>query len=270
MSFEVVETDKIEIKKGSRSMYIRSIHRIYVEDMKTMFDKHFDYFKPENDVLDFSEKRSYFYPELQRSVIHYFEPEPISEIVLYNDFLNLQKDDVVIDCGAYCGLSSIFFARKCAKVYAFEPDLFSCECAKENFNMETNITIFDKAIARENCLKYFSDEGAQGSLFAPTCRTGGGQRAVKCISIDSFVESEKLDRLDAIKMDIEGAEYEAIHGCINTLKKFHPKIAMEIHTRGSGPDVDYFLKILNPLGYSTSIVKGWNDNFVNIFCEYKV
>lgn len=266
--FEITKTDKIEIKKEKKSMFIRLEHEIYINDMKIMFDKHFDYFKPENNILDFSQEHSYFYPEIQRSLFHYFEPEPISEITLYDEFLNLQKDDIVIDCGSYCGLSSVIFARKCKKVYAFEPDFFSYKCAKENFKSESNIEIFDKAIAGENCNRYFSDEGAQGSLFGSVSRINGNKRLVECVSIDSFIKTQNLERLDAIKMDIEAAEYEAIHGCIETIKKFHPKIAMEVHNLGTEPpNVGYFEKILIPLGYTINTAKGWNPNFVNIFCQ---
>ena len=47
--------------------------------------------------------------------------------------------------------------------------------------------------------------------------------------IDSFLEEKKLDRLDFVRMDIEGFEIKLFEGFWNTIKKFKPIIQMEFH-----------------------------------------
>ena len=53
----------------------------------------------------------------------------------------------------------------------------------------------------------------------------------KCLTttIDDTVEQHLLDRLDFIKMDIEGAEIHALKGAEKSLTKFHPKLAISLY-----------------------------------------
>jgi FkbM family methyltransferase len=45
-------------------------------------------------------------------------------------------------------------------------------------------------------------------------------------TLDKFVEDNKLERVDFIKADIEGAERDMLRGATNTLKTFAPKLAI--------------------------------------------
>jgi hypothetical protein len=49
---------------------------------------------------------------------------------------------------------------------------------------------------------------------------------VPLTTIDHLVEELKLDRVDFIKMDIEGSEYRALEGARNTIARFHPRLAI--------------------------------------------
>ncbi len=49
------------------------------------------------------------------------------------------------------------------------------------------------------------------------------------LAIDDMVKNEKLDRVDFIKMDIEGAELEALRGAENTIRQFRPKLAISVY-----------------------------------------
>jgi hypothetical protein len=56
-----------------------------------------------------------------------------------------------------------------------------------------------------------------------------GDLAVPAISVDHYVESTGLARIDFIKIDVEGAEDTVIRGMTNTLQVFHPDVLVEIH-----------------------------------------
>ena len=55
--------------------------------------------------------------------------------------------------------------------------------------------------------------------------------AVECsvVSIDEFVESTRLQRVDFIKLDVEGAEIQAILGAVKSIKKYSPKLAISLY-----------------------------------------
>ena len=47
--------------------------------------------------------------------------------------------------------------------------------------------------------------------------------------MDEYVEAHKINKIDMMKIDIEGAEFDALSGADNILKKFTPEIIMEIN-----------------------------------------
>ena len=68
-------------------------------------------------------------------------------------------------------------------------------------------------------------------------------------TIDKMVAEGKIEKVDFISMDIEGAEIEAIKGAENTLKKFKPKLAISLYHRPSDfKTIAEYIKGLN-LGY---------------------
>ena len=54
-------------------------------------------------------------------------------------------------------------------------------------------------------------------------------RTVETITIDSFVEQRNLERVDFIKMDIEGSEVPALTGAIKTIQRHKPKLAICVY-----------------------------------------
>ena len=73
----------------------------------------------------------------------------------------------------------------------------------------------------------------------------------KTISLDDFVSKRGIEKVDFIKMDIEGAEQAALKGSLNTIKKFKPILAVAIYHN----DDDFYNipKILIDLGYKIYI-----------------
>ena len=71
----------------------------------------------------------------------------------------------------------------------------------------------------------------------------------KTISLDDFALSKKLNRVDFIKMDIEGAELEALKGAEEILKKHKPKLAICVYHKVTDcRDIPEYIESLN-LGY---------------------
>ncbi|MBB5193951.1 FkbM family methyltransferase [Anaerocolumna cellulosilytica] len=151
----------------------------------------------------------------------------ICETYLLEDRCEPQKNDIVLDIGAYKGETSIWFAKKVGesgKVYSFEimPSHVSfLENNIYNNGFDTTIQVVKKGLWDESTKLGIIESGD-----ASKCITSEGEMYIEVITMDSFVEENKLQSVDFIKMDIEGAELRALKGGINTIKTFKPKLAI--------------------------------------------
>lgn len=155
----------------------------------------------------------------------------VKDIHNYEQFYKVRKGDVIIDAGANEGYLSIYYAKKVkaeGKIFAFEPDKINVSEMKRNIKLNDNvdnIKIYEDLLWKENSRIEFFEAGTVASSvhYQPK-----NSRKVfrKAITIDSFCKKENLDRLDFVKMDIEGAEIEALIGAKDILKKFRPNFVI--------------------------------------------
>jgi FkbM family methyltransferase len=115
----------------------------------------------------------------------------------------------------------IFFSFEASpKVYK----LLCKNCSLSNKNISHfNLAIADKEGKSKFNLPQNPQEQGSGSLSTNNM----GDIEVKSISIDRFVQTENITRLDFIKMDIEGAEVKALSGMKETISKYKPKMLFE-------------------------------------------
>jgi FkbM family methyltransferase len=66
-------------------------------------------------------------------------------------------------------------------------------------------------------------------------QTGGKEQTIELIALDTLVAALKPPRIDFIKMDIEGAEKNALQGALQTLSRFHPRLAISSYHAPGDP-----------------------------------
>lgn len=156
----------------------------------------------------------------------------VPDFEYYQHFYKVKLDNVVLDAGANCGHLSIYFSKlvgKGGKVYAFEPDKFNIERINKNINLNQNVSdnikIEELLLWDENQLVDFYEAGTVGSsaVWIPDTDKCVQKEAVR---IDDWVIRNNIQKLDFIKMDIEGAEIEALDGCIQTIQNLRPNFAI--------------------------------------------
>lgn len=150
----------------------------------------------------------------------------------YQHFYKVKANDVVLDAGANCGHLSIFFSKLVGNqgiVYAFEPDNFNIERINRNKQLNKdlfdNIKIEELLLWDENKLVDFYEAGTVGSsaVWIPDADKCVQKEAVR---IDDWVLKNNIQKIDFIKMDIEGAEIEALDGCMQTIETLKPNFAI--------------------------------------------
>ncbi|WNM20264.1 FkbM family methyltransferase [Flavobacterium capsici] len=206
-------------------------------NVKEKFKLHYySFFKPKNvlfEVGTVSDKIIYITKFDNISIKTNEALYPIvDDFNYYQHFYKVKQNDIVIDAGANCGHLSIFFSKivgSNGKIFAFEPDKFNIERILKNISLNddlsNNIQIEDVLLWDKNELISFYEAGTVGSsaVWMPDDELCVKKQAVR---IDDWVKNNNIQKLDFIKMDIEGAEIEALDGCIETIKTLRPNFAI--------------------------------------------
>jgi len=134
-------------------------------------------------------------------------------------------------------------------VYAFEPGKDEATALSENkrLNKCYNIKIIPKAVLDKIERAKLVLLGTGSHYLVSSSNIDRGAVDAQTISIDKFVKEESLDKVDFIKMDIEGSEEKALLGAKETLKKFKPKLAISVyHKFNDFYQLPLLIKKINP------------------------
>lgn len=147
--------------------------------------------------------------------------------------------DVVLDVGAHIGLFSSIAAKiagPAGKVYAFEPSPKTNALLKKTISinkLQSVVQVRSEAMGNEvgKTVFYISDGEADNSnsmiSYMQDRKLHGID--VTILTIDALVKQEHLSKVNFIKIDVEGAEYDAIRGAGETLKNLRPACILAIH-----------------------------------------
>ena len=163
--------------------------------------------------------------------------------VYQNDFVSVEKGDVVLDVGGHLGVFTRHALDAGArKVLVFEPEPITAECFRKTFAEDIRagrvVHLEQAAYEREGMLKFQgTDPDLPYSWWASAKAriSEQGDIMVHAVTIDQAVGS--LDAVDFIKMDIEGGERHALRGAVETLVRFKPRLAISVYHRDDDPKV---------------------------------
>ena len=146
----------------------------------------------------------------------------------------VNKGDVVLDCGAAVGVFTRTALRRGAgKVVAIEPSPNNVVCLRRNFAGEIQsgrVIVYPKGVwNREETLRMWVHQNSVLDTFVMKDRPEGpetGEVSLPVTTIDSIVEELRLEKVDFVKMDVEGAEQQAIAGARRVLLELQPVLAI--------------------------------------------
>lgn len=138
------------------------------------------------------------------------------------------QDEVFVDGGCYDCRTDWLFIEWCGgsykKIYAFEPDTKNFEKCKATAESIPNMQLLNKGLWSRESILCFEGNGSQGSRITET--KAQDETKIPVAAIDEVTGDEKVT---FIKMDVEGAELEALKGAKSTIVKHHPKLAISIY-----------------------------------------
>ncbi|MEY8410232.1 FkbM family methyltransferase [Lachnospiraceae bacterium 62-26] len=145
-------------------------------------------------------------------------------------YLTYGENEVFVDGGSCDGMSSARFIEQCGKkykkIYCFEPDKRNIERIEHNFRSRNigNYEIIDKGLWDKEQELSFVANGTADSHIAESEEINAEK--VKVVSLDKILCGESVS---FIKMDIEGAEKNALKGARSTIIKYKPKLAVCVY-----------------------------------------
>lgn len=171
----------------------------------------------------------------------------------------IQSDWVCIDIGACFGWYSVLFSQvvgESGQVHAFEPVPDNRECLLANLNLNgiSNVKVNTFALGeKEGTTKiYVPVDGVSGSLKAHAKLKDCKVIDINVSTLDQYATDNKLNRIDFIKADIEGAEFLMLKGAESTLRKYRPTLMLEVQahsTRLFGYEPENLFEWLKNIGY---------------------
>ena len=177
-------------------------------------------------------------------------------------FSSVKKGDVVLDVGAHIGLFAVIAAQTVSnegKVYAFEPTPATYQLLQTSVainNNQNNIKIFQKAVGSSigKITFFISDNKADNANSLVNYKEDRPLHGIDIdvTTIDAFVKEQNLTKINFIKIDVEGAEYDALKGSVETFNKFKPACILAIHPepiKAKGDSLETIFDFIQQLNY---------------------
>jgi len=169
---------------------------------------------------------SFWLPDADEHFVPSFEKEDGFQLDRLDKALTYVKDwTIAVDGGAHVGSWSKRMAEYFGMVYSFEPAPDTYECLELNLKNIRNVTVANNALGDRKGYVHIAweprhrQQGNTGGRYIEKRDNG-----IQMIDIDSL----KLSSLGFLKLDVEGAEYLALKGAEETIKRCHPVILIEV------------------------------------------
>ena len=153
----------------------------------------------------------------------------------YFDYFQPGDNEVFVDCGCFDGATCFNFAGWCGSkgfdhIYSFEADPKNYEKSKELLAPLGKCELFPYGTSDCSKKVYFSSDAFETSSIISReeaeKRNFEGVTEIETVALDSILAGK---RVTFIKMDIEGAEYEALMGAKNLIMENRPRMAISVY-----------------------------------------
>ena len=199
------------------------------EKAKSLYEHIDDYIWLYNNLSDYSSKKllfgilnnwyQYDFITLKESMSlnykHYFDL----------DIIPYSNKQVFVDVGAYIGDTTQDFINtynNYKKIYCYEVTLETMAKLKNNLSKYNNIIYKNKAVSNDNSIMYLKESDINSSANQVD---NSGTIEVETVSLDNDI----LEKIDIIKMDIEGSEHNALIGCKNHIINDNPTLLISVY-----------------------------------------
>ena len=171
------------------------------------------------------------------------------------NYLNVTPDDVFIDVGAHIGRYSIRLSKNCKKVIAIEPNPDNQKRLAKNMQLNdiSNISVIPYAAMDKEQVVSMDMQGVSSRVLGARSRVGSA--SVAAYPLDKMIQ----DKVDLVKIDVEGMEMQVLEGSRSILSTYHPTLIVEVHGQYS-VERERISRFLEDFGYSISDIGTWGNS----------
>src|SRR4051812_12878808 len=153
----------------------------------------------------------------------------------------IKPGDVVLDVGASVGTTTqIALSAGARRVVAIEPDPLTLECLEKNLSAEIRekkVLVVPKGVwDRDASLTLHLDPGNVGSASFVRQKSDESLQ-IPVTTIDRILSDLNITKVDLIKVHVEGAEKEVLTGATETIRRYHPRLAIVLEHHADDTDV---------------------------------
>lgn len=259
--FDVVVTNRNPEKSKQFLEKQDNIRKIFYYDVLGEKQYSLSYTDFVNNITQYERVYNLFEDEMSKKVFVAFINTKITSDYRYTEkvetwgqyvehgIVDFSKINVIADCGAYCGEDVIKFSEVCNKIGSKHENIIAFEADSRNIlkikrmieekNMQ-NIELHNLAVWDQKKKLMFEQEKQESWSHI----SKNGKEVINADTIDNILNGRKCDY---IKMDVEGAEYNALIGAKNTILKYKTQLAISVyHKQNDLIDIPLLLKEYNP------------------------
>lgn len=151
---------------------------------------------------------------------------------IMSKFLNI--DSIYCDVGAWIGPTVVYAAKICKQVICFEPDPIAYQYLRWNIELNEllNVTSFSIALANRIAIQRMSSFGGNlGDSMTSLLNDNQENNGIDALTLtwDAFIDLSKIDKIDFLKIDIEGGEFALVPTLKDYLSLHKPIVHLSTH-----------------------------------------
>ena len=182
---------------------------------------------------------------------------------IYERKYHLRKGDVAIDVSAGFGNDAAVYSREVGdegKVISIEPAKNNLMCLKKNIELNKlkNVTVIQKGLwSKKDRLRFYLNPVPGGHSLVTHQDDAIKIIEIEVDTLDNILRQLGIDRVNFIKIDIEGAEIEALKGMKETLRNNDVKLAIASYHKVNGePTYKTIIPMMREMGFNSSFKSG--------------
>jgi len=195
-------------------------------------------------------------------LFHHFLYEQFIQNIYERNY-RLRKGDIAIDAGAGFGINAVVYSKEVGnegRVISIEPAKDNLMCLKKNIELNKlkNATVIQKGLwSKRARLRFYLNPVPGGHSLVTHKDAAIKITEVEVDTLDNILRQLGIDRVNFIKIDIEGAEIEALKGMKETLRNNDVKLAIASYHRVKGqPTYKTIIPMMRRMGFNSHFKSG--------------